>query len=63
VLPATATPLERAQAALADAMDALRDYAGAFVAESGQREKANGRTADTIGIVTTCERLANEARP
>lgn len=63
VVPSTATPLERVQAAAADALDALRDYAGAFVAESGQREKANGRTADTIAIVSGCETLINGARP
>jgi hypothetical protein len=30
---------------------------------SGQLEKANGRTTDTIGIVNTCETMVNDARP
>lgn len=38
-------------------------WASAYVGMSGQLEKANGRTADTIGIVATCERMVNEARP
>lgn len=35
----------------------------AFIAQSGQVEKADARTADTIHIYETCERLQNEARP
>lgn len=44
-------------------LEAEKAWAGGFVAQAGQLAKANGRTADTIHIVTECERLANEARP
>lgn len=35
----------------------------AFVGQTGQLDKANGRVADTIHIFTTCEAMQNEARP
>lgn len=38
-------------------------WAAAYVITSGALEKANGRTADTIQIVESCERRVNEARP
>jgi len=37
-------------------------WAGAYVGMSGQLDKANGRTADTISIVGVCESQANAAR-
>ena len=43
--------------------DALSDWQKAFVAQSGQLSKANGRTADVISIVGGCETLINKARP
>ncbi len=51
-------PLTQAMAAAIAA-----PWAAAYVAMSGQLEKANGRTVDTIEIGATCEALANEARP
>jgi hypothetical protein len=45
------------------ALEGEKRYATAYTAEGGQLDKANGRTADTIDIFETCERLANEARP
>ena len=47
----------------ADALDAARAWAAAFVAQTGQLEKANGRTADTIAIMQRCEDMVNAARP
>lgn len=41
----------------------LREWQKAFVGQSGQLEKANGRTADTVAIYENCERLINESRP
>lgn len=41
---------------------AATDWMAAFVAQSGQLEKANGRTIDTIAIVTKCEELINASR-
>lgn len=40
----------------------LNDWMAAFVAQAGQLEKANGRTIDTIDIVTKCEDLVNASR-
>ena len=40
----------------------LADWMAAFVAAAGQLEKANGRTADTIGIVERCETMVNDTR-
>lgn len=45
------------------ALEGERRYAAAYVGESGQRQKANGRTLDSIGITSQCETLINEARP
>jgi hypothetical protein len=42
--------------------DTLPAWQGAFVGQAGQLEKANGRTVDTIDIVSRCEALINEAR-
>lgn len=33
-----------------------------FVAQAGQLEKANGRTADSITIVSRCEAMLNATR-
>lgn len=44
------------------ALEGERRYAGAYVAESGQVEKANGRTVDAIGIFERCEAAVNAAR-
>jgi hypothetical protein len=41
----------------------IAPWAAAYVGMSGQLDKANGRTADAIGIVRTCEAMVNEARP
>lgn len=38
-------------------------WASAYVAMSGALEKANGRTADAMGIMRQCEKLVNAARP
>lgn len=54
--PAAMSPLD---AAIMEA----KQWAGAYVAQDGQLDKANGRTADTISIVRTCEAQANAARP
>lgn len=48
--------------ALADALAAVKAWAGAYVAADGQLAKANGRTADTIGIVRRCEAMINATR-
>jgi len=40
----------------------IAPWASGYVAMSGQLEKSNGRTADTVSIVTQCEELVNEAR-
>jgi hypothetical protein len=41
---------------------AARAWAGAYTAMSGQLDKANGRTSDTISIVRECEKQVNAAR-
>lgn len=41
----------------------LREWQKAFVGQSGQLEKANGRQADTVSIFKGCEKLINDARP
>ena len=49
-----------------DALDLLgqvKAWAGAYVASEGQLAKANGRTADAIGIMQRCEAMMNAARP
>ena len=43
--------------------DTTEDWQKAFVGQSGQLSKANGRVADTINIFRGCEKLVNEARP
>jgi len=50
---------------LTDAIEAaiIAPWAAAYVAQDGQIEKANGRTADTVQIVQTCEDMVNAARP
>lgn len=45
------------------AFEIVGDALTAFVAQTGQLDKANGRTADTIFIVENCEKLVNGARP
>jgi len=35
----------------------------AFIEQAGQLAKANGRTADAVGIFTRCEAMVNAARP
>lgn len=42
--------------------DETAEWQKAFVQQTGQLEKANGRTADAIGIVQRCEAMVNEAR-
>jgi hypothetical protein len=42
--------------------DETADWQKAFVAQSGQLSKANGRTADAISIIGGCETLVNAAR-
>lgn len=42
--------------------DATDDWRKAFVGQSGQLSKANGRTGDVIGIITRCEAMVNAAR-
>lgn len=44
-------------------LDQIKAWAGAYVGASGQTEKANGRTRDTIHIMKRCEELARDARP
>lgn len=39
------------------------DYASAYVGQTGQLAKANGRTTDVIGIFSRCEAMVNAARP
>lgn len=48
-------PLERARTG-------ERAWAGAYVSQTGQLDKANGHTAAVIHIFTTCEAMVNEAR-
>lgn len=43
--------------------DAVSDWQKAFVAQSGQLSKANGRTGDVIAIFAGCEAMVNAARP
>lgn len=38
------------------------EVVGAFIEQTGQLDKANGRTADAIHIVSTCEAQINETR-
>lgn len=45
------------------ALMAARLWAGAYVAQDGQLDKANGRTSDAIAIMRQCEAQANAARP
>jgi hypothetical protein len=44
------------------AVEGERRYAGAYVAESGSTDKANGRTVDSLGIIERCETELNAAR-
>jgi hypothetical protein len=37
-----------------DAIAALKEWAGAFVGESGQREKANDQKREGFGIIERC---------
>lgn len=53
------TPVEGA--AVPEGVD-VKDWMAGFVAQAGQLEKANGRTLDTIQIVTNCEELVNASR-
>ena len=46
-----------------DGLAAIQAWAAAYVAMGGQLAKANGRAADTIGIVSRCEAMVNAARP
>jgi hypothetical protein len=43
--------------------DTTDDWRKAFVGQSGQLSKANGRTGDVITIVSRCEEMVNAARP
>lgn len=43
--------------------DTTEDWQKAFVGQSGQLSKANGRTQDAISIVSGCEAMMNAARP
>ena len=61
--PATPAASDTLQARLDAAIEAARQWAGAYVGESAQRDKANGRTADAIRIFKECEAKANKARP
>ncbi len=42
--------------------DDVTTWQRAFVAQSGQLEKANGRTADAMAITSRCETMINETR-
>ena len=44
-------------------LEQVKAWATAYVAQGGQLAKANGRTADTVGIVSRCEAMVNGARP
>lgn len=54
-------PHAPAPAEAASPLDQLKAWIGFGTAEAGQVEKANGRTADTIGIVERCEVRDREA--
>lgn len=41
--------------------ETVGDWQIGFLEQTGQLEKANDRTADTIHIVTTCERFQEKA--
>lgn len=43
--------------------DTLPSWQKFGVAQTGQLSKANGRTADVLHIIGTCEANANKARP
>lgn len=58
--PVAATPVPDTQGL--SPLDTIKAWAGAYLGMSGQLAKANGRTADTMHIVRTCENLANAAR-
>lgn len=38
-----------------DALQRLKNWIGFGAAQTGQLEKANGRTVDAIGIIARCE--------
>jgi len=46
-----------------DLLGQVKAWAAAYVASEGQLAKANGRTADAIGIMQRCEAMVNAARP
>lgn len=48
-------------AILPDGHEDARPWQAGFVAQSGQLEKANGRTADAIAITGNCERMIASA--
>lgn len=48
-------------AKLEDGHDDARPWQEGFVGQTGQLEKANGRTADAIGITRRCEARDREA--
>jgi hypothetical protein len=54
-------PHAPAPAEATDPLDQLKAWIGFGTAEAGQVEKANGRTADTIGIIERCESRDREA--
>lgn len=43
-------------------LSAAKLWAQAYVGQTGQLEKANGRTADAITVYERCEALVNSAR-
>lgn len=43
-------------------VEQIKAWAAAFVTMSGQLAKANGRTVDTVLIVSQCEDMVNAAR-
>ena len=59
-VPDTAAP--EGVTGVAAAIVAVKAWAAAYLGMSGQLEKANGRTADAIGIVRQCEAQTNAAR-
>jgi hypothetical protein len=56
-------PADWTQGVPAEPIPADDDWASAYVGQTGQLAKANGRLSDAIGIFSRCEAMVNAARP
>lgn len=55
-------PADWATGVPAEPIPADDDWASAYVGQTGQLAKANGRLSDALGIFSRCEAMVNSAR-